>query len=190
MKTLKFHRVAVPTEGRSAHVSKGKAAACKAREAGVDPDGRGTEALRAVIAPWVQNVMAPRVGAHLFPSGGVRLCLEVVYPDGVIDTWSLEIGEDRLVLSEGDLDDPDLRNQIAASDLAAVIEGTAHWGRALLAGRLRSVGTIYTVDADGLEPMRLPPFFLYLAISYAKATEKWVWGEVSRCLSQRAITPA
>ena len=154
-----------------------------------DPEGRGTEALRAVIAPWVQNVMAPRVGAHLFPGGTVNLCLEVVYPNGETDTWGIDIGGDRLVLSAGAVDDPDLRNQIAASELVAVIEGKAHWGRALLTGRLRSAGTIYTVDETGLEPMKLPPFFLYLAISYAKATETWVWGAVSRCLSRRAITP-
>lgn len=150
-----------------------------------DPEQRGRAALCAVIDPWIEAVLARAAGRVIAPMGGGVLALEVVYPEGEPAVWTLEIGADTVRLTEGAVAEPDLRNQIAASDLAAVIEGSAPWGRALLAGRLRSAGALYTVGAGGLEPMRLPPFFLYLAISYAEAGERWVDRLVERCLAAR-----
>ncbi|MFT4975605.1 MAG: hypothetical protein ACI8S6_001492 [Myxococcota bacterium] len=148
-----------------------------------DPEGIGAEALRAVIVPWVAETLAPAVGARL-PSPAV-LVLEVVYPDGEQDTWTLQVGGGSARLSRGEASEPDLRNQIAASDLVAVIARRSPWGRALLSGRLRSAGALYTVGPDGLEAVRAPPFFLYLAISYAEATAHWVERAVARCLARR-----
>lgn len=150
-----------------------------------DPEGRGRAGLQAAIAPWVEAVLAPAAGRRIAPLGEAVLALEVVYPEGPADVWTLEIGADSVRLTEGAVAEPDLHNQIAASDLVGVIEGRVPWGRPLLAGRLRSFGALYTVGSSGLEAMRMPPFFLYLAISYAEATERWVEHVVERCLAAR-----
>jgi hypothetical protein len=143
-----------------------------------DPDHRGTEALRAVIEPWLVETLAPAL-AGLRGQGRRVLALEIVYPDA-LEHWGFTVHDDAVVVSRGEVDDPDQHNAIAASDLAAVIQGTAHWGRALLGGRLRSSGRLYCVGEDGLEVVGCPPFFLYLAVSYEVATERWLESEVLR----------
>jgi len=151
-----------------------------------DPKGIGDAALLAAIAPWVQGSLARPVGERLAPLGGGVVALEVVFPSGHEETWTLEVSADAIRVTRGAVAEPDLINQIAASDLVDVIAGEAHWGRPLLSGRLRSVGALYTVGPEGLEAMRLPPFFLYLALPYAEATARWVSHAVQRSLSSRA----
>ena len=156
-----------------------------------NPGGQSTAALRAIIDPWIRDALGPAALRHVGPRGGAVLALEVVYPDQT-DQWTLAVEADRLRLHHGGEDgaeqEPDLRNAIAASDLADVIAGRAPWGRPLLAGRLRSCGALYTVDEGGLKPMKLPTFFLYLALPYARASERWVEAEVERLLATR-VTP-
>ena len=120
----------------------------------------------------------------LSPHGPRQLSLEVVYPDGP-EHYCLQIRSSDVQISSQRAEDPDQCNVIAASDLALVIEGRAHWGRPLLAGRLRSSGGLYTVDADGLQAVKTPPFFLYLALPYERATERWVDAELQRLTASR-----
>ena len=142
-------------------------------------------ALRGLISPWVETVLTPKVGTYLQPKGGGCLWLEVFYPDESRDVWTLQITADRVVLLAGGVGDADMINQVTATDLAAVITGQAPWGRALLSGRLRSMGVLYTVDETGLSAVAMPPFFVYLAIGYAAAMERWVKHQVAVCLRQR-----
>lgn len=150
-----------------------------------NPEGIETAELSAVIAPWLVDVLAPALGA-LSESSQQILSLEVVYQD-TTHHWTFTVLSNAVRVARGEADDPDQRNSIAASDLAAVIAGHAHWGRALLSGRLRTSGSLCSVSARGVEAVG-GPFFLYLAIPYAAATERWVESAVERLL--RASRPA
>lgn len=146
-----------------------------------DPSDRSSADLLDEIRPWLSGVLAPAVGPKLERAGVSRaaLVLDVVLPDGVVQ-FTLDVRDGAAKVRDGDDPDADSRNVIAASDLADVIAGRAHWGRPLLGGRLRAVDRLYTVQDGRLVRPKLPPFFLYLALPYDRATERWVDNEVAR----------
>ncbi len=126
---------------------------------------------RRLIEDWVRSELWPAVTRRAQHAGVSERCfrLEVVHPDGTQD------------LSAGD-GEPDVLNRIAASDLAAVIRGDAHWGRALLAGRLRASSRLYRVTAGGLERPAFPLIFLYCAIPYGESMERWTEAQIARLI--------
>jgi UDP-MurNAc hydroxylase len=153
----------------------------------VDPSARSTDALLAETVPWLKGPLCAALGPTLAQAGVTRaaLVLDLVLPEGTAH-FTFDVRDGHATLRPGDDPDADLRNVIAASELADVVAGRAHWGRALLGGRLRSVDRLYgVVDGRVVRP-RLPPFFLYLALPYDTATERWVDHEVARLMG----TPA
>jgi UDP-MurNAc hydroxylase len=101
-----------------------------------------------------------------------RLVLRVVWPGGV-DAYTYDVDGD-VTLTLRDDPDWDLLDAIAGSRLAAVLRGESHWGRALLSGQLRTRRRAYNVGPDGLSAVRTPAVFLYEALPYDVATERWV----------------
>lgn len=137
----------------------------------VDPRDR-TDEDRALVHTWVEEVLpaaVARLGAAL-PGG--RLVLDVVWRDRV-DAWTLHLPPAPR-LERRHEPDWDVLNRVAGSDLARVLRGEEHWGNPLLAGRLRSARRAYRVGPEGLVPARVPVFFLYLALPYERAFERWV----------------
>ncbi len=132
----------------------------------VDRDPRSPSEHRAVITPWLDQVLVPALG----PFGERRLGLEIVYADATEHHTFTHEGRGR-----GFDADYDLLNAIVASSFADVIAGRRHWGEPLLAGQLRVAQRTYDVDAErGLSTAPVPPVFLYAGLSYEASHEAWV----------------
>ena len=148
-------------------------------------EGHAESRMRAVNDAWIQETLAPQVGRAFVSLGhtGARLALEVVYPS-TTDVYTLTVQADGVRIERRLERDYDMWNQIAGSMLTNVIEGRSHWGRPLLGGLLRASGRLYGVDEEkGLKAARVAPFFLYYALSYDAATERWIAWE----LEQRGV---
>ena len=140
-----------------------------------DPDPRGLRALTPLVDAWVRGPLADAV-AQALPAAGIleaTLQLDAVACDGAVG-WALTLSAGEVRVREGSHADPDMVNTIALGDLHDVLEGSAHWGRPLLGGRLRAMDRLVLVRDGTLTRPRLPPFFLYLALPYDTATERWV----------------
>lgn len=144
-----------------------------------DPDPRGLAALTPLVDAWVRGPLAEAV-AHALPAAGIdRACLQLdaVASDATAG-WTLRLAGGAVRVQEGHADDPDMRNAVAMGDLHDVLEARAHWGRPLLSGRLRTVDRLVVARDGALSRPHLPPFFLYLALPYDTATERWVEQEL------------
>jgi L-ascorbate metabolism protein UlaG (beta-lactamase superfamily) len=140
-----------------------------------DPDPRGLAALTPLVDAWIRGPLAEAV-ARALPAAGVptaALQLDAVACDDTA-TWTLSLSNGTVTVTEGAHPDPDMVNTIAMGDLHDVLEGRAHWGRPLLGGRLRTVDRLVAARDGALTRPRLPPFFLYLALPYDTATERWI----------------
>lgn len=129
-----------------------------------------------VLERWVLDTLAPALGrAHpsMRMEGAVCFVLRVVFPELARD-WTIRADGERTSVEVGFDDDYDVANAITASALAAVIEGRDHWGRALLGGELRSTNRAYRVAAGGVVPGAVAPIFLYYALGWDEAFERWV----------------
>ncbi len=133
-------------------------------------DGRDEGQMRAAIEAWVRGPLARALARF----GARRCLLEVVFPRAR-DAWSIVDGAARA----GHDARWDVRNEIAASLLCDVIEGARHWGDPLLAGALRGCSRAYDVSPGGLTRARIPPIFLYEAISYGASVERAVEHELA-----------
>lgn len=144
-----------------------------------DPDPRGLTALTPLVEAWVRGPLADAVARALPAAGIERACLQLdtVACDGTA-SWMLSLADGAVTMAEARAVDPDMRNTIAMGDLHDVLEGRAHWGRPLLGGRLRTMDRLVIVRDGALARPRLPPFFLYLALPYDTATERWVEHEL------------
>jgi hypothetical protein len=158
------------------------------RRAAFDPDRALVQ-----IATWCGDVLAPAlarwVAAHVpgTDRAPLVLVLEVVFPrmaDPARDRGTVgltfRIQGSEVSVSVGTDPDHDALERHTATDLLAVLDGRAHWGAALLGGRMRSVRRGGRIDADGRwTPLSLPAFFVYTALPYERATERWVRGLVA-----------
>ncbi len=144
----------------------------------IDPnlDGRPEAALAAVAEPWIEGPLAlalERAYPEMHAADPLKLVLEVVYPSRR-DAYTFELGGAGARCTRQLDDDYDVLNTIAASQLVDVIEGRKHWGTPLLGGLLRASHRAYRVHDGGLARTNVGIIFLYYALSYADATERWV----------------
>lgn len=122
---------------------------------------------------WLEAALAPAVAAISPAWGEGPLSLSVDAPGA--GAWTLRVdGEVRV--EEGFDPEYDAAVQIGAADWLDVIEGRAHWGRALLGGQLRATSRAWRVDGRGLHPLKIAPIFLYYGLPYEAAFERWVEG--------------
>lgn len=139
-------------------------------------DGRSEDELSAVAHRWIEGPLAAaleRSYPDMLAPDPLKLVLEVVYPSRR-DAYTFEVGAGGARLSRRFDDDYDVLNAIAASQLVDVIEGRKHWGTPLLGGLIRASRRAYRVGPDGLTRANVGIIFLYYALSYAAATERWV----------------
>ena len=120
------------------------------------------------VERWLRDVLVARLPSDL------TLVLEVVYPDGR-DAFTFRDGGITPSFDE----DYDVLNQVAASMLCDVIDGTRHWGEVLLSGSLRASFRAYAVDENGLSKAKVAPIFLYYGLSYEESSERWVTSLIS-----------
>jgi len=139
-------------------------------------DDLDTPVMERRIAQWIATDLLQ--GISRVRTGPVRLALEVIYPDGV-QSFTFVVGEQRMEIEPG-IQDWDVLNAIAASQLYDVIEGRRHWGEPLIGGWMRSAVRAYEVDETGLKPKKIAPFFLYYGLSYRKSNERWVDYQLAR----------
>ncbi len=174
-----------------------------------DPvDAEGFDADRALvrIATWCGDVLAPALGrwiaAHIpgTADAPLSLVLEVVFPRAA-PTGSEDPGKGTVGLTfrvagpevsiaVGTDPHHDALERHCASDLLAVLDGRAHWGAALLGGRMRSVRRGGRMQPDGTwSPLKLPAFFVYTALPYERATERWVRNQVQQICAPESTPP-
>lgn len=120
------------------------------------------------VRAWLRDVLAPALPR------GFAFALRVVWPDDV-EEWSF-----RETMEPGFDAEYDVANGIVGSLLARVIDGSAHWGSALLRGHVRSTVRAWTVGPDGLQAARILPIFLYYGLGYEEAFGRWVEAELTR----------
>ena len=146
------------------------------------------------IATWCGDTLAPALGrwvARHLPeaaSAPLVLVLEVVFPrtstpetDRGTIGLTFHVRGPEVSVAVGTDPDHDALERLTASDLLAVLDGRAHWGAALLGGRMRSVRRGGRLRADGsYAALPLPAFLVYTALPYDRATERWVRNLVSR----------
>ena len=149
------------------------------RQLAVLADPRPTTSTeRDRVRSWIAHTLAPALPSTGLPSS-TRCRLEVVWHD---DTEIGSFHADGTSVPHSS--DWDLLNRIAGSDLLDVIDGTAHWGRPLLSGRLRIAHRLYSTDGE-LKRLRKNSAFLYAPLSYDASTERWTAWLVSQCLARR-----
>ncbi len=127
------------------------------------------------IITWLEDQLCPAL-ARAWPRFGVarlRFALEVIFSDARAG-WTVEVSREGARLHDGVDEDYDVLNHFAAGPLLAVIEGRAHWGRALLGGQMRSVVRAYQIAGGRLKRLRLAPFAPYYWLPYERSTERWV----------------
>jgi hypothetical protein len=143
-----------------------------------DPNlrGRPEAELRDVATRWIERELLPALEKSyplMNASDPLKLVLEVVYPASR-DAFTFVLGAGGARLERRFDDDYDVLNAIAGSQLVDVVEGKLHWGTPLLGGLIRSCHRSYRLGPDGLAPSNVAIIFLYYALSYAAATERWV----------------
>lgn len=139
-------------------------------------DGRDEDELSAIAERWIEGPLAAALEASypdMLAPDPLKLVLEVVYPSRR-DAYTFELGAGGARLSRRFDDDYDVLNAIAASQLVDVIEGRKHWGTPLLGGLIRASRRAYRVGREGLSRANVGVIFLYYALPYATATERWV----------------
>jgi hypothetical protein len=141
-----------------------------------NPSGRPEAELRDIAARWLEGELLPaleRAYPAMHAPDPLKLVVELVYPSGR-DAFTFVLGAGGARVERRFDDDYDVLNAIAASQLVAVLEGTLHWGTPLLGGHIRASHRAYRMGPDGLAPASVAIVFLYYALSYEDATERWV----------------
>ncbi len=143
----------------------------------VDPnlDGRDEQALRDVAHRWLEGPLLralEKTYPEMLAPDPLRLVVDVVYPSRR-DAYTFTLRREGASVERYFDDDYDVLNAIAASQLVDVIEGRRHWGTPLLGGLIRASQRAYTVGRDGISRSNIGIIFLYYALSYAEATERW-----------------
>jgi hypothetical protein len=135
----------------------------------------------ARVEAWVETALRPALARWRWDLPAV-LRLEVLHGEDV-RRWGFRVSAGGV--EDCDAEEWDALVCVASGALDAVIAGRAPWGRALLDGRMRSVRRGYRVGPKGLERMKLPSVFLYAALPYEAAFERWVWGRVAEICQNR-----
>lgn len=138
-------------------------------------DGRDEAALRDVADAWIRGPLRDaleRAYPHMQAPSPLRLVLEVAYPTQR-DAYTFTLTPAGAEVERRFDDDYDVLNAIAGSQLVDVIEGRKHWGTPLLGGLIRASRRAYQVAPEGLVRANVGVIFLYYALPYAEATERW-----------------
>ncbi len=144
----------------------------------IDPnlDGRPEAELRERATTWLEGTLREAL-EEAYPQmcgpDPMRLVVDVRYPS-TRDAFTFTLRASGTTVARRFDDDYDALNCVAGSLLVDVIEGRKHWGTALLGGMLRASMRAYVVDPERLARANLGVIFLYYALSYADATERWV----------------
>ena len=148
-------------------------------------DNRPQAQLRGEVDHWLRDSLVPALGASypkLHTRRAVTLQLEVVYPN-TRDNHCFRVDSHGCNHTLTHVDDYDVLNVIAGSQLADVIAGRRHWGEPLLGGFLRASQRAYEVTPNGLQQVPIGSIFLYYALSYAESNRRWVAYQVERCIT-------
>jgi UDP-MurNAc hydroxylase len=129
--------------------------------------------VEARVGAWASEVLGPaleRASVRWGSAVPLILVLEVITADGTA-AWTFEVGAGRV--RRGSDEEYDQLVVVEGSGLVDVIDGRSPWGRVLLGGSLRVVSRLPEALAR-----RMPTVFLYTALPYETAFERWVWSVV------------
>lgn len=133
------------------------------------------ETLRADVAAWIRDTLAPALARTDFPA--LRLALEVRFT-AAVDVFTLAVARGAVTVTRELDDDWDALNVVAGSLLWEVLHARKNWGDLLLSGALRACTRAYDVADGRLRPLPLGEIFLYYGLSYDDAVRRAVERDV------------
>ena len=138
------------------------------------------------VRAWIEGSLRPSLDRWAWERP-VGLRLEVLHgEERAVYAWRVDADGVR----EGDPEAWDALVVVGGGALDEVITGRSPWGRAMLSGQLRAVQRGYRVSEKGMRRMQIPAVFLYVALPYEAAFQRWLAGRLAALPGGARVIPA